>query len=135
MTANDRDLRDRFAALRREEEANAPGFTARREARRAPVRRRAPAVLLAAVACLVAFAAAGLWMRTASHRPHPEPGQTAVSLMEWKPPTDFLLETPGREMLRTVPAFGPLHNGWIAPTHHHGSPQARRPVLPKEERF
>src|SRR6476659_5864137 len=31
---------------------------------------------------------------------------SVASLAEWKAPTDFLLETPGRELLRTVPEIG-----------------------------
>jgi hypothetical protein len=38
---------------------------------------------------------------------------TVASITEWKAPTDFLLETPGRELLRTVPRFGELKaDGW-----------------------
>jgi len=66
----------------------------------------------------------------ASHRPQPEPGKPVASLMEWKPPTDFLLETPGRELLRTVPAIGAVQNGLIAPPQHRRNPQVRKPVLP-----
>ena len=130
MTANDRDLRDRFAVLRRQEEAKAPRLTGRPVSCREPVRPRSPAALLAAAACLLATAAAGLWMRTVSHRPQPEPRNPVASLMEWKPPTDFLLETPGHELLRTVPAIGALQNGFIAPTHHRRNSQVRKPVLP-----
>jgi len=115
MTANDQDLRGRFAALRRQVEAQAPGFTAPRVRSPMPFRSHSPAVLLAAAACLIAMATAGLWMRTAWQRPQPK---TAGSVMAWKPPTDFLLETPGRELLRTVPAIGGIENGLIAPTHH-----------------
>jgi hypothetical protein len=37
----------------------------------------------------------------------PERNMTSVaSLTEWKASTDFLLETPGRELLETVPVIG-----------------------------
>jgi hypothetical protein len=39
-------------------------------------------------------------------QPERHPGKPAISLTEWKAPTDFLLETPGRELLRTVPVIG-----------------------------
>ncbi len=32
--------------------------------------------------------------------------RSATSITEWKAPTDFLLETPGSELLRTVPQIG-----------------------------
>ncbi len=35
--------------------------------------------------------------------------QTVASITEWKAPTDFLLETPGSELLRTVPEIGQWH--------------------------
>jgi len=134
MTANDQDLRDRFAALRRQEEPQAPGFTSRPASSRKPVRPRSPGTLLAAAAFLLAIAAAGLWLRTASHRPQPEPGKPVASIADWKPPTDFLLDTPGRQLLATVPAIGALQNGSIAPipapTPHRKNPQVRKAVSP-----
>jgi hypothetical protein len=126
MMSNDRDLRDRFAALRRQEEAQAPKFTAPRK----PVRPRSLSALLAAAACLLAIATAGLWMRATRRHPQPEPGKPVASLMAWKPPTDFLLETPGREMLRSVPAIGAFDDSLIASTHPRRNPPPRKPVLP-----
>jgi hypothetical protein len=87
-------------------------------------------MLLAAAACLAAIAAAGLWLRTVVHRWQPEPGKQVASIADWKPPTDFLLDTPGRELLDTVPAIGALQSSVIAATPHRKNQQARKPVLP-----
>jgi len=118
----DRDLRERFAALRRREEADAPafadsGFTAGRASGREPVRVRLQVALAGAAACLLTVAGAGLWMRTGWHSPRAGRDKPVVSVLEWKSPTDFLLETPGRELLRTVPRIGALENGLGAPAH------------------
>jgi hypothetical protein len=130
MTDNDGDLRDRFAALRRQEEAQAPGFTGPTVSGRKQLRPRSPSILIAAAACLVSIAAAGLWLRTSSHRPQSDLGKPAASIMEWIPPTDFLLVTPGHELLETVPAIGTIRTSLIARTTRHKNPKVGRPVLP-----
>ena len=92
-------LRRRFALLRREEEQHAPEF-ARLWSVCAAARRQARwfAVTACALIALLAF----LWILSA-RRPKEI---TAASITQWKSPTDFLLETPGGELLRTVPEFG-----------------------------
>jgi hypothetical protein len=110
----DRDLRDSFAALRRQEEAAAPGFgtlseLAARRRRRARGRKRrlqplAAAAATAAVACAALVLATSPWLR-----PHARPAGTyapAPSISAWRPATDFLLRTPGHEVLVRLPAFG-----------------------------
>lgn len=88
------ELRDRFAALRREDERRLPPFTrvwqaARAGHRRTPHRRRLVAsATIAAAACVLL-----LWLAGRRTMP-PSP-----SLTDWRPPTDFLLQTPGREIL------------------------------------
>ena len=103
-------LRRRFAVLRQEEEQHAPEFaglwnacaaTRRQGKARAGVRRQVR--WLAATACALAALLAFFWIRSAQRRPEET---TAASITEWKAPTDFLLETPGRELLRTVPEIG-----------------------------
>ena len=107
---SDNTLRRRFAALRREDEQHAPEFaslwkahvgTRRRKARAGAPRRQVRwfAVTACALIALLAF----LWIRSAQRRPEET---MAASITEWKAPTDFLLETPGREFLRTVPEIG-----------------------------
>jgi len=130
VTDNDRDLRERFAALRREEEAQAPGFMARPVPGPRQVWPWSPGALTAAATCLAAIAAVALWLGTASHRMRQEPGKPVASITEWKPQTDFLLETPGRELLGTVPAIGNLQVGGLAPSPHRKNSQVRKHVSP-----
>lgn len=104
MTGNhdDRDLRDRFAALRQEEEAQAPMFAL--PSPRALGRRWTPG-LMPIAECALAIAAAIFVLRFVALEPR-RPSAPVASLTEWRAPTDFLLETPGREFLNTVPAIG-----------------------------
>ena len=94
---DDADLRQAFAVLRREEAKAAPTFEAVRA--RARPRRLAPLGGLLAAAS-VAAAILGIVVR----RPDPPPPMT--SMEQWIAPTDFLLDTPGREILQTVPPIG-----------------------------
>ena len=98
----DRELRRWFAAQRREELEAAPPFRRVWAAARAR-RRPRPRVRFAAAA--VALAILGLlWLRP-DRGPAPESG-TSPSIAQWRSPTDFLLATPGRELLSTIPALG-----------------------------
>lgn len=97
---SDRDLRRSFDLLRREEQADAPSF--------APLVHRQGRVVtsirwlrLGAVAALLILAALPLLVRRWT------PPQAVPSLTTWKSPTDFLLDTPGDELLRSVPRLGP----------------------------
>jgi hypothetical protein len=85
---NDDRLRDAFAELRRTETARVPAF------RPALGRRgRRPYIQLAfAVVLLIVLAVVMI-----PRRP-PRP-----SISAWRAPTDFLLQTPGRELLNSVP--------------------------------
>jgi hypothetical protein len=100
----DCDLRERFAALRREDAAQTPAFTSL--VRRAPRKRKPvwPRFAAAATALGVPLLLVALLLVRFYPRHHPP---AEVSIMEWKSPTDFLLETPGHDLLRTVPSFGP----------------------------
>jgi hypothetical protein len=94
------DLRDRFAALRREEEQGAPPFAAVRQAARA--HRRRPASrrwLLAPVSVAAALCLLLVWLTERTGTPPPAPPGASLALADWRPPTDFLLQTPGREIL------------------------------------
>jgi hypothetical protein len=94
---DDGDLREAFAVLRREDERAAPTF----EAVRARVRPRRVAPLGGLLAAAsVAAAVLGVVLR------HPDPPPPPVSMSHWIAPTDFLLETPGREIVQTVPRIG-----------------------------
>ena len=137
MNGDDRDLRDRFAALRREEEARVPAMARLSRTGHEGDRRRSPGELIAATLCLAIIIAAALWLRPAFLRPQrgPNPNQgvasvAVASITDWKPPTSFLLETPGRELLRTVPAIGVWHGQPIPLGPDAKQRQPRRQVLP-----
>lgn len=100
----DRELAAAFSALRREEQESLPPFAdvvrrGRARARRSAAPRRPRRLWAAAAATvLVALAALAAWLgpRTPGQR---SPAAEASSLAEWRSPTEFLLETPGREIL------------------------------------
>jgi len=105
--ASDEDLRALFSQLRREEEQYAPPFVAVQRVRRKDVRWglvRTGSAIGAAV-CVSAIVAALLWPRP---RPAPErsPGVPVASITQWRPATDFLLDTPGRKLLESAPSLG-----------------------------
>jgi hypothetical protein len=100
----DSDLRAQFASSRRAAEAKTPSFE--RVLGRAP-RRPDPVfrgLAAAASVVLVAIAAAMLWPSN-SHR-SPTGNPAAPMLADWRAPTDFLLDTPGREILYAIPDMG-----------------------------
>ena len=99
MNDHDRPLRELFARLKQEDRARTPSFrTPARRVRTRPV--WVPRVAIAAAIALVAIVLA---------RPdHPSRNVPVVDLgaATWRSPTDFLLVTPGSDLMRTVPAFG-----------------------------
>lgn len=135
MTGHDRDfrhddLRERFAALRREEEAQTPEFALPSPGWAGRSRRWYAGKLFAGAVCVATMVAAVFLLWLMPPKPEREPGKPFASLTEWKSPTDFLLETPGRELLRTVPAIGVWHdyNKASRPSQEH--PQVRKQILP-----
>jgi hypothetical protein len=96
----DDDLRRAFAELRRADAESAPAYD-RVRGRPQGVRVEVPTGTLLVAASLVAAVIAGLAVR----RPAPPP-PAFVSLEHWTAPTDFLLETPGREILHGEPGIG-----------------------------
>lgn len=98
----DRDLLRWFAAQRRHDLEAAPPF--RRMWAAARARRRPRPRVRFAVAAVALVILALLWLRPDTG-PAPESG-TSASIAQWRSPTDFLLATPGRELLSTVPALG-----------------------------
>jgi hypothetical protein len=101
MNRDDRDLYEAFQAVRREEESSAPRF-----ALPAVGRRRLTYSLAVATACLVAILAVALWMVPGDRARSGRQEQAAASITSWKPATDFLLNTPGRELVEGVPSIG-----------------------------
>jgi hypothetical protein len=61
------------------------------------------------------------------------PEQAPASITSWKPATDFLLQTPGRELVDGVPAIGEWDGVAFSPRDVEKHRQAVRSVLPKEE--
>jgi hypothetical protein len=131
---DDRDVRESFAALRREDDAASPAFdpmwdrAARRHASRRSARASRQALWAAAgVACL---AGATILYRAASPPPETVSDDVARAFAEWRAPTDFLLRTPGRELLETVPRIGvDLPSGptdGMPPKHSRVTPSPRR---------
>jgi predicted membrane-bound mannosyltransferase len=111
----DREIARLFEAQRQADEASAPAFRellARPRARRAPLEGWIWRPALAAAAVVV-VAAVLTFHRPA--RPAPPANRTrtpesalpaaAAALAAWKAPTDFLLETPGADLLTRVPAL------------------------------
>jgi hypothetical protein len=101
MSGDDRDLRELFARLRQEDRARMPAFRAP-PLRESPRWMRSAPVAVAAVIALIAVMLA--W----PDRPSRDVALHVVDLgaAVWRSPTDFLLITPGSELLRTVPAVG-----------------------------
>ena len=97
---HDGGLHDAFAELRREDAAHAPSFVAVVERasgspRPVPLRGGAWAALM-----LVASLVVGLLVRRPALAPPP-------TTLAWTAPPDFLLRTPGIEVLESVPHFAP----------------------------
>lgn len=110
--SGDEQLRRRFAGLRQEDERGVPSFAVLWRSRQRKPERRIRWVFATGATAIVF---AGLfWLWAVRHGPETT---TVASITEWKAPTDFLLETPGRDLLRTVPEIG----GWS------GFTQASRP--------
>jgi hypothetical protein len=110
----DDDLRRRFAVLRRDDEQGIPEFARLwRGKAHAPRSKRGWVVAAAFALVLVALG----WRLTQRLPPaRPKPADVSVVLItEWKAPTDFLLATPGRELLSTVPQIG-AWRGYTATT-------------------
>lgn len=105
----DRDLAGRFEEQRRADTSFAPSFSellARPRRRRYRSGARMPWRLVrGAVMVLVIAAAAATFLRRTSPVPDAELLATASALATWKAPSDSLLETPGADLLRQLPAF------------------------------
>jgi len=95
MNGDDRDLRNAFARLRDAESATVPRFRVD-----VPRRRAVPRIAFAAIA-LVLVVTIGFVARRSHERPAKPPSN--VTLSTWRAPTDFLLRTPGRELVASTP--------------------------------
>jgi len=124
ISLQDTVLRKRFAGLRQEEQQHTPAF--------APLwsgRARAPhskGLWYVAAACVLIVVVAILLLRSEQTSRNEV---SMVDITEWKAPTDFLLETPGREILQTVPEIGKWQGYTAATSAGDGHPQVRKKVL------
>jgi hypothetical protein len=114
---NDRDLRELFARLREQERARAPSFHAT-VAALAQRRRLGPKWALR-----VAAAAAAVVVITLAYEHRQAAVRRERARSGWAAPTDFLLDTPGSRLLRTVPTFG--STSWIR--SRSTTPRTRNP--------
>jgi hypothetical protein len=107
MTDEDRELFEAFQALRREEAGRVPVYSRGWRRNREPWR-RSSSRLAAATVCLGMLIGVGVWLLSRTRTPQSgHQGQmAAASITTWKPETDFLLETPGRAVLYSVPRIG-----------------------------
>jgi hypothetical protein len=100
---NEQDQEKRLRALLEEAHRadRAPAFRRTWEAARAGDRWRRP--LWVAVPVLAAVALVLVW--TIRPQVGPTPVSQQIASLEWEGPLDFLLQTPGSELLNTVPTF------------------------------
>jgi hypothetical protein len=100
---NEQDQEKRLRALLDEAHRadRAPAFHRMWEAALVGDRTRRP--LWVAVPVLAAVALLLVW--TTRPQVAPPPGSQQIPSLEWNGPLDFLLQTPGSELLNTVPTF------------------------------
>jgi hypothetical protein len=103
---DDHDLHDRFQELRREDLEHATPFmtmlATARARRTVPPRRGALRLAPAVVAAVALF-----FLLSRRHR---DGVPIDLATVRWQAPTDFLLQLPGEELLRTVPEFLTPHD-------------------------
>ena len=100
---DDSELRRRFAQLRESDRERTPGFAQTCSATRA--RRRGPTAFRVwplAAGLVTAAALAAVWL-TPTRTP---PAPLAPAIADWRAPTDFLLRTPGGDVLGAMPVLG-----------------------------
>jgi hypothetical protein len=100
---DDRELRERFAELRRADQARAGEYLAVLYQPARWTRHVRPAKWAAVAGLALVIAVAVLLVERSKRR---YAGSHDVSITEWKSPTDFLLRTPGQEVLQTIPQIG-----------------------------
>ena len=99
MTDDDRELRELFSRLKQEDRARVPSY-------RTPVARLAsrwPVGRLTVAAAIVLIA---LVLGRPDRTPTRARQLVDLGAATWESPTDFLLITPGSELLRSIPAVG-----------------------------
>ena len=105
IEGDDHHVKQAFEALRQEDAAGTPPFAATiaaARARRTARPRRRALGLAAAVILVVAVVVISLRRERDGVRL-----EIDLATVRWQAPTDFLLNLPGDELLRSVPQFGP----------------------------
>jgi hypothetical protein len=127
---DDRDdaLRGAFAALR-EEDARAAGSFASLVARPRTVAARAPLAPVLGAALAAAAVLAALAVSLVPRRGF-QASAAPVSIASWTAPTDFLLRTPGIEVLGSVPRIAPPRSLLALEGAGAGLPSNRRSPSP-----
>lgn len=106
---DDSGLRELFREAREADERSAPAFrVVRRRSLRHPIQRRWPEYAVGSVIAALALLVALVWPKASEKAPGglSRAESNATSFEQWTAPTDFLLETPGRELLISTPAIG-----------------------------
>ena len=98
------NLHERFAELRAEELRVVPRFEAMPRERR----RRVAWRMIAATATLLLIIGISITIRQHPTKFSDSDRAAARSVAEWHPPTDFLLRTPGSDMLTSTPRIPDL---------------------------
>ena len=104
MIDQDSDLRERFAQLRAEDQRVVPPFDPAMRVRKRPLVRR----VAAATAALLLFLVIAIAIRSRPTRFSDADHATVHRVAAWQSPTDFLLRTPGKELLTTTPQIPDL---------------------------
>jgi hypothetical protein len=105
---DDLELQRSFAAMRAEDSAQIPDFE--QVLRGVRPRAQSPWLLTAAASLLIAAAVVTLLSRSHGHRSGAREA-AGQPLAHWRAPTDFLLDTPGRELLYLIPQIGEPFSG------------------------
>jgi len=102
---DDLDLRQRFEELREEERRGVPPFRTLRRSRPDRSARRWALMAVALLLLIVSLSAAVFsirWRRVAFTS---DDRMAARTIADWHPPTEFLLRTPGSELLTSMPSI------------------------------
>jgi hypothetical protein len=107
----DREIGAMFARLKAEERRDAPSFQeVRARATRRHAARWTRVPVLATIAAAVALLVIGTLVRQDRTRPDVAFLDVDLRASTWSSPTDFLLTTPGSDLMRMVPAVGAPHD-------------------------
>jgi hypothetical protein len=125
MMIDDKAIRRAFHELRQSTEHSAPEFD--QLLQRAPSAHPFRPALAAIAGLVIVFAGSTIWLLHRYEQRVPVLADSArQSIVAWRAPTDFLLETPGAELMWRIPAIGlPLDGIGVSPAapSHRNIPQ------------